>query len=263
MFRLSSLNFDKPPMTVSERGAAPSDLPRTLPYKRGAPRLRARPTQGRAGSRPRARRGAGRERRRPGAGPGDAHAQPGLQAAILLRHPEAAPVLQRDEGLVGKARAELPEKAALEVGQHAVHVHQHPQGAAARPAHTPAGRPASPRRARRAARPPRTPAANPDHGPARSLAPDAGRGDITARSQKPAGRGARGVQGARARRFRPRARLRRAPPVEAGPGDGALSAERGAGCSFVSPPGRWACASCSRRSGEEAERRAPADQASA
>lgn len=33
---------------------------------------------------------------------GDAHAQPGLQTAVLLRHPEAAPVLQRDERLVGK-----------------------------------------------------------------------------------------------------------------------------------------------------------------
>ena len=85
---------------------------------------------------------------------GDAHAQPGLQTAVLLRHPEAAPVLQRDERLVGEARAELPEEAALEVGQHAVHVHQHSQGAASRPTR----RPAPPCRPRRAAGPPRAPA---------------------------------------------------------------------------------------------------------
>lgn len=67
-------------------------------------------------------------------GPAGAHAQPRLQTSVLLRHPEAAPVLQRHEGQVREARAELPEEAALKVRQHAVHVHQHPQGAAARTA---------------------------------------------------------------------------------------------------------------------------------
>lgn len=103
---------------------------------------------------------------------GDAHAQPGLQAAVLLRHPEAAPVLQCDEGLIREARAELPEKATLEVGQHAVHVHQHPQGSAAHRASRPARPPAPRRRDPSDAGPRRTPAAQPDHGLLHSLVAD-------------------------------------------------------------------------------------------
>ena len=177
---------------------------------------------------------------------GGAHAQPGLQAVVLLRHPEAAPVLQRDEGLVGEARAELPEEAALEVGQHAVHVHQHPQGAAGRPARRPA-QPSGPRRHRCAAGPPRAPAAQPDHGPWRALAANTGamsaggdtadrgadvggagcgeraRGRGRAGCVGRAGLGARGARGARARRLKPQSEAAASPPLkgpalaEAGP----------------------------------------------
>lgn len=185
---------------------------------------------------------------------GDAHAQPGLQAAVLLRHPEAAPVLQRDEGLVGEARAELPEEAALEIGQHAVHVHQHSQGAASRPTR----RPAPPCRPRRAAGPPRAPTAQPDHGPRRALA--AGTGAMTAGEDTAglgAGRGARGVRGAHGRaRRRGRAGYGRgargaggksaqAPAPERGCGFAALKgnrADRGGpeGRGLEDGPGRWA-----------------------
>lgn len=184
---------------------------------------------------------------------GDAHAQPGLQTAVLLRHPEAAPVLQRDEGLVGEASAELPEEAALEVGQHAVHVHQHSQGAAGRPTR----RPAPPCWPRRAAGRPRAPAAQPDHGPRRALAagtgamtagedtavpgPGAGRvgcGELTERARRRGragyGRGARGAGGKSAQ----------APAPERGCGFAALKgtrADRGGpeGRGLEDSPGRW------------------------
>lgn len=202
------LNLGKPSMTANSYRALGPPGPGAT---RGPPRARAATPQGHVG------RG------------GDAHAQPGLQAAVLLRHPEAAPVLQRDEGLVGEARSELPEEAALEVGQHAVHVYQHPESAAPRPAR----RPAPPRRPRgpgRAAGPPRAPAAQPDHGPCRALA--AGTGDMTAGGDTVRrGRGMRRMhtrQGARGMRDCAQGGVRAGVQGCAGPGARGMRGARGA-----------------------------------
>lgn len=60
---------------------------------------------------------------------GDAqtHAQLSCQAPVLLRHPEAPPVLQGNVGLVGIPGPELLEESSFEVGQDPIHVHQHAQ----------------------------------------------------------------------------------------------------------------------------------------
>lgn len=64
------------------------------------------------------------------AGGSTTHTQLWSQVPVLLRHPETPPVLQGNVGLVRVPGPEFLEEASLEVGQHPVHVHQHPQSPA-------------------------------------------------------------------------------------------------------------------------------------
>lgn len=89
--------------------------------------------------------------------------QPGLQTVVPFDTQKPRRPSSAMKGWSGK-RARNFQEAALEVGQHAVHVHQHPRRA--RPAGLPDAR-AALLACRRAAGRPRAPAAQPDHGPRR------------------------------------------------------------------------------------------------
>lgn len=80
----------------------------------------------------------------------------------MLRHPEAPPVLQGNVGFVGVPGPELLEEASLEVGQHPIHVHQHPQSPAG--PRCGAGAPAQPCERAAAPRPQVQEAAQQNHG---------------------------------------------------------------------------------------------------